>query len=111
MVWNLKSLKQFVCVSDSSKDEVEKLLPNYKGKIFTVYNYIDGNKIKEMSNKEIEDKEDDKKVFINISRHLESHKKITRIINSAEKLDKEGYKNFKVWLLGDGEDHAMYRNL
>ena len=69
------------------------------------------NKIKEMSNKEIEDKEDDKKVFINISRHLESHKKITRIINSAEKLDKEGYKNFKVWLLGDGEDHAMYRNL
>ena len=59
------------------------------------------NKIKEMSNKEIEDKEDDKKVFINISRHLESHKKITRIINSAEKLDKEGYKNFKVWLLGD----------
>ena len=106
-----EKFKAIVCVSDSSKAEVEKLLPNYKGKIFTVYNYIDGNKIKEMSNKEIEDKEDDKKVFINISRHLESHKKITRIINSAEKLDKEGYKNFKVWLLGDGEDHAMYRNL
>lgn len=106
-----EKFKAIVCVSDSSKAEVEKLLPNYKGKIFTVYNYIDGNKIKEMSNKEIEDKEDDKKVFINISRHLESHKRITRIINSAEKLDKEGYKNFKVWLLGDGEDHAMYRNL
>lgn len=106
-----EKFKAIVCVSDSSKEEVVKLLPNYKGKIFTAYNYIDGNKIKEMSNKEIEDKEDDKKVFINISRHLESHKKITRIINSAEKLNKEGYKNFKVWLLGDGEDHAMYRNL
>ena len=70
-----EKFKAIVCVSDSSKAEVEKLLPNYKGKIFTVYNYIDGNKIKEMSNKEIEDKEDDKKVFINISRHLESHKR------------------------------------
>ena len=49
-----EKFKAIVCVSDSSKAEVEKLLPNYKGKIFTVYNYIDGNKIKEMSSPDLE---------------------------------------------------------
>lgn len=106
-----EKFKAIICVSNSAKEELEELLPNYKGKIFTAYNYIDGNKIIEMSKKEIEDEEDDKKIFINISRHLEKHKKITRIINSAEKLDKDGYKNFKIWLLGDGEDHVLYKQM
>lgn len=106
-----EKFKAIICVSNSAREEMEQLLPNYKGKIFTAYNYIDGNKIIEMSKKEIEDKEDDKRIFINISRHFEAHKKISRIINTAERLDKDGYKNFKVWLLGDGEDHAMYQEM
>ena len=47
--------------------------------------------------------------FINVSRHYEKAKKITRIIDASKRLKDEGY-NFKVWLVGDGEDTQEYIN-
>lgn len=103
--------KEIICVSESAKREMEELLPNYTGKVFVANNYIDGKKIMEMSKKEIEDEKNNKTVFINISRHYEKHKKISRIIESADRLRKDGYKDFIVWLIGDGEDHLLYQKM
>lgn len=40
-------------------------------------------------------------------RQSENPKKISRIIHATNRLNKEGYE-FRVILIGDGEDHAIY---
>lgn len=102
---------KIICVSENSKQALEKLI-NRKDKIYVVNNIIDGDRIIELSNEKVEDFkfQKDKVYFINIARHTEIYKKITRIINATEKLNKEGYK-FEVLLIGDGEDHKLYSQM
>lgn len=97
-----------VCVSEAARNSMLKLYPNYKRKMIVANNYIDGNKIIELSKEKCENKE---KVpcFINISRHFERAKKISRIIEASKMLAENGYK-FKVWLVGDGEDTLEYED-
>lgn len=97
-----------VCVSEAAKNSMLKLYPEYKGNIIVANNYIDGEKILKLADEENMEKE---KVpcFINVSRHFEKAKRITRIIESAKRLKDEGY-NFKIWLIGDGENTEDYIN-
>lgn len=101
--------KKVACVSQAAKKSFCELFPDYnRNDIFVVNNYIDGENIINLSKS---DKQDIKNAtFINVARHLESAKKITRIIKASEKLKKEGYQ-FNVMLAGDGPDSAMYREL
>ena len=99
-----------VCVSNNALDNFKKLYPNYKGKSITINNYINGSEIIELSKEKIDDLNIDNITFINIARHEDESKKITRIINASNKLKKENYQ-FKVLLVGDGKDHQMYQEL
>lgn len=103
-----EEFKSIVCVSNAAKNAMLKLYPEYKGHIIVANNYIDGEKILKLANEEKIEKEE-VPCFINVSRHFERAKKITRIIEAAKKLKEEGY-NFKVWLVGDGEDTEEYIN-
>ena len=103
--------RKVVCVSDGAKKSFLNIYPNYSGKIMTINNYINGEKILSLSNEEVKDIKKSKNItFINVGRHEEKAKKITRIIESSNKLLKEGY-NFRVILIGDGKDHDIYKDL
>ncbi|MDD2627568.1 MAG: O-antigen ligase family protein [Clostridia bacterium] len=107
-----KKFKAIVCVSNAAKKSLEKVIPEYKGKMFVANNYINGENIIKLSKEKIEEKtsKDNEKIFINVSRHLEAAKKISRIIESSKILKEKKYK-FKVWLIGDGEDSSLYTNM
>ena len=99
-----------VCVSNCVKESFKKLYPNYKGKIIVANNYIDGEFIIEKSKNNPKRFNFNKTTFINLSRHDESHKKVSYLIEATKKLVEDGYK-FDMLLLGDGQDHNLYLEL
>ena len=108
-VMEFEKFSKVVCVSKDACSSFMELFPNYQGKIEVINNYLDGYNIIEKSKEEV-DFPYQKPVFISVARHEEKSKKISRIINSAEKLTAEGYK-FTVLLIGEGEDHQRYKEM
>lgn len=103
--------KKIVCVSNASKKSFENIFSKYNGEVLVANNYIDGEKILKLSEEKINENIEyieNKTIFINICRHLESVKKVSRILESSKRLKEEGY-NFIVWLIGDGEDTENYK--
>lgn len=102
---------KIVCVSNCTKKSFLELIPNYIGHVVVANNYIDYDNILKKSKEKITDvKKEEYITFINVARHDEETKCITRIINSTNKLNKEGYK-FRVILVGEGTDTENYKKL
>lgn len=107
--------KKIVFVSKEARNNFIKLFPEMKNKVFNCNNLIDGNKILGKSKENIE-KEDLKKInyvsnetiFLNVGRHDERQKRLTRIIEVAEKLKNDNL-NFKILFVGDGQDSILYK--
>ena len=105
-----EKFKAVVCVSNAAKASFSKLYPNYKGNLLVLNNYIDGRKILDLANITTDEIDNNKISFINVSRHFERAKKISRIIESTSRLINEGY-DFNVYLVGDGEDTKNYKEM
>lgn len=106
----LSKFKNYVFVSNQNKEETLKYY-DINGNIYVINNFIDGNTILEKCNENISYKKNkNKTLFVNVSRHDEYQKKLTRIIDSSKKLLNEGY-DFEIFLIGDGPDHNLYVNL
>jgi glycosyltransferase involved in cell wall biosynthesis len=109
---NFQDFRVIACVSKAAENSILKLYPSYKGKVVVINNFVDGDKILRLANEEIVTSENEKNVpiFINVSRHFEKAKKISRIIDAAEVLKNDGYK-FIIWLVGDGENTENYKKM
>lgn len=112
---NVESFKKIIFVSEESKKDFEQRFKNLKDRLIVCNNLIDYNKIiskseeKTANQKEelITNKKADTYTFLNIGRHDEKQKKLSRLIEASKKLYDDGYK-FKVVLVGDGENHKEY---
>lgn len=106
--------KKIVFVSQEAKANFIKLFPEAKEKAIYCNNLIDGTSIKEKSEEKIEKQDIEKinsngeKIFLNIGRHDERQKRLTRIIQVAKRL-KEEQINFKMLFVGDGQDSELYK--
>lgn len=100
---------KIICVSECVKKGMEKLYPNYTGFLSVANNYIDDENILEKSKEKIDKKKTKTVTFINVSRHEEETKKVSRILEATKILNSEKYK-FKVLLVGDGEDSNNYKD-
>ncbi len=108
---NVKLFKKIIFVSEESKLDFDKRFNNLKNKSEVCNNLIDYKKVIQKANETIEyDKKSEEIIFVNIGRHDEKQKKLSRLIEASEKLNKEGY-NFKVWLVGSGEDNGLYKKM
>lgn len=106
----LSKFKNYIFVSHQNKDETLKYY-NLEGNIYVINNIMDGESIIKKSKQKIEyQKPKDKILFVNVSRHDEYQKRITRIIEASNKLLKEGY-DFELLLIGDGPEHQLYQDL
>lgn len=105
-----EKFKNIVCVANKARESFEKVLrPNTN--IYVVNNLIDYRNIIQKCEETIELKKDNGIItFLNVSRHEEESKKITRLILAAEKLKKDSEK-FKIILVGDGKDNSLYKNM
>lgn len=100
-----------VCVSNTVKDGIKKLYPNYKGNIVVANNYIDYDNILKNSKEKVLDlKKEKKTTFLSVARHDEKPKQLARIIEATKKLNAEGFE-FRVVFVGDGPDHQLYLDL
>lgn len=102
--------KKIICVSNDSKKALEKMVD--RNDIEVLNNIIDGEYIEKLKDEEVDDFtfSKNKIYFVNVGRHDEEVKKITRIINATKKLNKS-YKNFEVLLIGDGPSDNEYKSI
>lgn len=103
--------KHIVFVSEEGKDSFIKIFPEMKEKTIVCNNLVNYNKIKELANEKIEIKKDPNCVtFLNVGRHDEKQKRLTRLIEASNMLKNDGF-NFRVLLVGDGPDNNKYKEM
>ena len=106
----IADFKKIVFVSENDKNIFLKYFQEYQNKCIQCNNLIDYEKIKEKAKEDVKDFKVKENIttFINIGRHDEKQKKLSRIINATKRLNKEGYI-FRVIFVGNGPDTEMYR--
>lgn len=117
----VNDFKNVIFVSNNAKNifvktcqEIENIKPEYKdiqNRVKVINNLINYQDIIEKSKEEVTDvKKEDIYTFLNVGRHTEEDKKITRIIESAKKIKEDGIK-FRIILIGDGKKTSQYKEL
>lgn len=103
--------KNIIFVSKEGRDTFVNIFPEMRDKTLVCNNLVNDKKILELSKEKIElEKEKNIVTFINVGRHDERQKKLSRLIEASKKLNEENYK-FKVLLIGDGQDTDMYKEM
>ena len=101
---------KIVFVSKKAKDTFKQVFPEQRN-VYYCNNFIDSNKIYELSKEKINVRYNQEfTTFLNVSRHDENQKKISRIIKAAALLKKEKYK-FRIIFVGNGRDTPKYKYL
>ena len=109
--------KKIIFVSEEGKQNFIKVFPQMKEKTIVCNNLIDAKKIIKMSEQKLTDEEtkkirnnEDSKTttFINVGRHEERQKKLSRLIDAASLLKKDNF-DFQILLIGDGPQTEEYR--
>lgn len=107
---NYNEFKNIVFVSKEGRDSFIDIFPEMKEKTIVCNNLIDADKIKKMSEEKIDVEKDKNVTFLNVGRHEEKQKKLSRLIE-ASKMLKETKYDFKVLLVGDGPDNNLYKKM
>lgn len=101
--------KKVVFVSEEGKRSFIKLFPEMKEKTLVCNNLIDYKKILQGANEKIDYKKTKNvTTFINVGRHEERQKKLSRLIKATALLKKDGL-NFEVLFIGDGPETEKYK--
>lgn len=107
---SFSKFKKIIFVSKEAEKSFLEVFPNMTIKTLVCNNLINAEKIIEKSKQKIEYEKENIFTFLNVGRHYEHQKKLTRLIEASEKLKKDNYK-FKVLMVGDGQDFDMYKKL
>ena len=108
-----KDFKHIIFVSDEGRKGFIKIFPEEKEKTLCIYNLIDYEKIAKMAEELVNDfvPKENVTTFINIGRHDEKQKRLTRIIDAVEHLKRNTQKKFRVIFIGDGSDTEKYQKI
>lgn len=105
-----EDFKKIVFVSQKAQETFLEVFPRQRN-TYCCNNLADYKKIYELTEKDIKLKyNNDVTTFLNVGRHDEKQKKLSRIIKASAKLKKENYK-FRVILVGSGKDEQKYKQL
>lgn len=106
----IEKFKRLVFVSEENLRDVTNHYPGLKEKSIVCNNFIDGDEMLEKSNEICDTLKKITPTFVNIGRHEEYQKRLTRIIHASRELKKEGYQ-FQILFIGDGPDTKMYQEM
>lgn len=114
---NYSKFKNLIFVSEKSRDTFLEVFTDMRGKAIYIDNLINYKSIQEKAKEKIDDedmklisKNENKTIFLNIGRHDEGQKKLSRIIEATRLLVKTE-KNFKILFVGDGQDTEEYKKM
>ena len=100
-----------VFVSEEGKNSFLALFPEMESKTVVCNNLINAEEIIKRANENVTDLEKESiPTFVNIGRHDEKQKKLSRIIEATCRLKAENEK-LRVILVGDGKDTRMYKEM
>lgn len=102
--------KKIVFVSKKACNSFIQLFPEMQKRTIYCNNLIEYKKIEELSKNEIEIKKEIIYTFVNVGRHDEKQKKLTRIIEASKMLKKDNLQ-FRVLFIGTGQDEKLYKEL
>ena len=103
--------KHIVFVSNEAKESYLSIFPERKNVCLVINNIINFESIRNKSQEEIDIGRDTTKfTFLNVGRHFEKQKKLSRLIEASYKLKQEGL-SFRVLLVGDGPDSNYYKKM
>ena len=105
---DVEKFKKIIFVSENAKDIFNQNYPELKYKTQTIYNLIDYNEIINKSKVQIEEKRSNIYTFLNVGRHTEKDKRLSRIIEAAKRLKKDNLQ-FRIIFVGDGKDSEKYK--
>lgn len=95
----LNCFEHIITVSDGVKDSIYQEFPEFKGKVETIYNFTDKNRIQTLSEEAIDDMEDDVQLKILTVGRLSNEKGINLAFETI-KLLKDRKISFKWYFMG-----------
>ena len=107
----ITKFKNIIFVSKEGKESFIKVFPKLKDRVTVCNNLINDQRIIHQAEEPINDlKQENVVTFLNVGRHDEKQKKLSRIVNSAEQLKKDN-KKFRIVFIGDGPDSELYKKM
>ncbi len=108
----INEFKKIIFVSQNDEEVFTNNFKDLKEKCIQCNNLIDYEKVKNQAKEEVKDYTQEPNIitFINLGRHDEKQKKLSRIINATKKLNEEGYI-FKVIFVGEGPQTEEYKKM
>lgn len=109
--------KKLVFVSEKSKNTFLQVFPKMRENVIHINNFINDKELLEKADEKINEtellKNDNSIIFLNVGRHDEKQKKLSRIIEATKMLkqDESVNKAFKIIFIGDGQDTKKYKEL
>lgn len=108
---DIYNFKNVIFVSNESKDNLIKILPNIKNKSIVINNFINKEEIITLSNEKInEKKSNNKKLLVYVGRLDEEVKQISKMIDVVKYLS-DNNVDVDFWIIGDGPDYDYYNEL
>lgn len=104
------NFKHIVFVSKAACQSFLAIYPDMQGKVLYCNNLINADKIVNLAKESVDFAKENIYTFVNVGRHDEHQKKLTRIIEASKKLTEEGFK-FQVLCIGQGPDTKKYQEL
>ena len=101
--------QHLVFVSHDNLQSVCKYIPEFEKKSIVCNNIIDYEKMYDNALEKVDIKRR-KITFLNVGRHEEHQKRLTRIIEASSHLVHDGY-DFEVWFVGEGKDTSFYQKM
>lgn len=105
-----REFKNIIFVSNFDKNNFEKHFSELKEKLRVFNNLIDYKSIIKKSKEQIDLERYNEITFLNVGRHDEKQKRLSRIIEAVERLKKDNIK-CKVLFVGDGPDKGKYEKM
>ena len=106
----ISKFNHIIFVSEESKDNFINIYKELENKLVVCNNLVNNLDIDIKSKEKIQEIKPNKTLFLNVARHEEESKKITRLIEAC-KLLKESKYDFELWLVGNGKDTDNYKEL
>lgn len=109
-VLHYEKFKNIIFVSEKSKESFIDIFPQMKERTIYCNNLINIENVKKLAQEQIEIKRENVYTFVNIGRHDERQKRLSRLIEAASRLKKEQI-NFRIIMIGNGPDTKKYEEM
>ena len=105
---NINKYKKIVFVSNESRKDICKVIPEIENKSVTINNLVNYDEMVELSKKRVKEKKGKNKVVLFVGRLDESSKRISKILSLAKEC-KENNDKVIFWIVGTGPDEKKYK--